>query len=226
MIRNSLGPSSFLAFDIKDKTNVNIVFQSQLLWSTQSLTSPHRTMLLYTWSKVLSIGIQKFRKLAWYKVCYFTFSKKFRSSNEELDIECHHGQGVLLCGSNLTIYQIRGVLVQVSLFGNLRALPIAVHEVAVEANTRVIELPRSNFQPGNNQWKRGRLWKMWSLGCFTLSKDYFPWGGCTVADQVSKWHWRELSETVEGKSDEEKQTDPKSARLSWVYLNLVEFCWV
>ena len=33
--------------------------------------------------------------------------------------------------------------------------------------------------------------------CLTSSKDYFPWGDCTVADQVSKWHWRELSETVE-----------------------------
>ena len=74
-------------------------------------------MLLYTLGTVKKICL--YSKIEWFKVFYLTFSKKFRSSNEELDIECHHGQGVLLCGSNLTIYQIRGVLIQASLFGNL-----------------------------------------------------------------------------------------------------------
>ena len=54
--------------------------------------------------------------------------------------------------------------------------------------------------------------------CLTSSKDYFPWGDCTVADQVSKWHWRELSETVE--NDGEKT---KLSKESKVKLSLVEF---
>ena len=56
------------------------------------------------------------------------------------------------------------------------------------------------------------------LSFFTSSKDYFPWGDCTVADQVSKWHWRELSETVE--NDGEKT---KLSKESKVKLSLVEF---
>ena len=161
--------------------------------------------------------------MSWYQICYLTFSKKLRSSNEELDIECHHGQGVRLCGSNLTIDQIRGVLIQASLFGNLRALPIAVHEVAVEANTSVIELPRCNFQPDRTQWKKGKSERGDLLDASPRPKTIF----LGEAAQLPIWSQNGIGENylrqLRVRGTKKKLNDAKGARLSWVKLSFIEF---
>ena len=68
-----------------------------LVWVGLTDSPPLKTIFLVFFLFLL------FEPFPLYKICSFTLSKKFRSSNEELVIECHHGQGVLLCGSNLTI---------------------------------------------------------------------------------------------------------------------------
>ena len=68
--------------------------------------------------------------------------------------------------------------------------PVAVHQVAVEAGARVVELTRSKFQPQSCFCVSIAIFDRFGIFLLTWSTDDFPWAGCTVVGQVSKLHLR------------------------------------